>query len=70
MLFSWKGFCEDIGNLIFGINMNEFDISFFNMITNEMMSNFNMLEWKTGFLEIWMALVLSHIIGTLRKRKS
>jgi hypothetical protein len=43
MLFGWKGFCEDIGNLIFGINMNEFDISFFNMISNEMMSNFNML---------------------------
>ena len=43
MLFRWKGFCEDIGNLIFGINMNEFDISFFNMVTNEMMSNFNVL---------------------------
>jgi hypothetical protein len=43
MLFGLKGFYEDIGNLIFVINMNEFDISFLNMITNEMMSNFNML---------------------------
>ena len=41
MLLSRKGFCEDIGDLIFGIDMNEFDISFFDMISNEMMSNFD-----------------------------
>ena len=51
------------GNLTFGIDMNEFDISFFDMISNEMMSNFNM--FGTGmenqiFRDLYGTSVVTH----------
>ena len=39
-----KWFCENVGNLIFAINMLEDNITFLIMIPKEVMANFNMFS--------------------------
>ena len=61
-----KGFCQNISKPISCRNKFKFNNSLKNIITNKMMFYINMLCSRVcmGFLEILMALVLSHLIGT------
>jgi hypothetical protein len=66
---SIEGFGEDIGQLSLGVYVCHLNISFLNMISQEVVSPLNMslLLWKTRFLATVMALVLSHMRRTLTK---
>jgi hypothetical protein len=62
-----KGFGENINQLSLSIDVSHLDISLFNMIFKEVVSPFKVPH---SFVEDWifateMALVLSHMMGTL-----
>ena len=61
-----KWFGKNIGELILGRHMDKCDVSFLNIISQEMVSHFNMLGFgmEHWFLATLMALVLSHRSGT------
>jgi hypothetical protein len=57
---SIKRFGEDVSQLIFCGNKNKSYFPGLHKVTNEMMPDVNVLgEYSTGFLEIFIALVLS-----------
>jgi hypothetical protein len=62
-----KGFGENVGQLSLGVYVPHLDISLLYMISQEVMSSLNIshLFGKTGFLTTEIALVLSHMRGTL-----
>jgi hypothetical protein len=62
-----KGFGENVSQLSLGVYVSHLNISLLYMISQEVVSSLNMshLLWKTGFLATEMALVLSHMRGTL-----
>jgi hypothetical protein len=66
---SIKGFGENISQLSLYINIYHLYFSLLNMISQEVVSPLMclILLWKIGFLAIEMALVLSHLRGTLSK---
>jgi hypothetical protein len=66
---SIKGFGENISQLYLCVNISHLDISIFHMISQEVVSHFEVFH---PFMEDWvlateMALVLSHMRGTLSK---
>jgi hypothetical protein len=61
---SIKGFGENISQLSLCINVTHLDIS---LSTWSLLSRCLILLWKIGFLATEMALVLSHMRGTLSK---
>ena len=57
--FLIKRFDEYIRQLLIGTNMLKIDVSFSNMISNEMMTNFNMLRSRM------LHVIVSNIYSTL-----
>jgi hypothetical protein len=62
-----KGFSKNVGQLSLGVYVSHLNVSLFYVVSQEVVSSLNMSHflWKTRFLAIEMALVLSHMRGTL-----
>jgi hypothetical protein len=62
-----KGLGENVGQLSLGVYIPHLNVPLLYMISQKVVSPLNMshLLWKTGFLATEMALVLSHMRGTL-----
>jgi hypothetical protein len=65
---SIEGFGENVSQLSLGVYVSHLNVSLLYMISQEVVSLTCLIFlWKTGFLATEMALVLSHMRGTLSK---